>query len=53
MTEVSNDQKRCVEEYLLCFGLTDGVLLGTLPGVAPVSLEANGPVEINHPCICS
>jgi integrase len=45
---VADDQQRRVEERLLRFGLTHAVLIGALPGVARVPVEADHPIPVDH-----
>ena len=47
---VSQEQQRIIEEYLLCLGRRDTMLL-VFPSVAIVPLEASDLRQVNHLCI--
>jgi hypothetical protein len=48
MPGIIEQQKRLIEEDLLCLTLTNPVLIRTLAGVSGVPLKALAPCRINH-----
>ena len=48
MANIFYNQQRLVEENLFRFRLTNTVLVGALPGVASVPLEAEDSIAVKH-----